>query len=289
MADQIRCACRGNNRDCFSCFGTGFIEEGNSIPEFAASRKATAPKRKPGKQRAPVVIDGRLPTAIRRILGEGQKREIEKLTGALALLEKWVAEEKIENSKVNEVNVLLAKAAKCDRQPAKLFFSLLALEVGRGGQQLSQIIYDLNGYLRAGQSTARVTEQVLKPLMAAGDARRDRRDDDQRSIHQPSMVLEKRVKPKPEPRPKKATVENLIVIAKMEIDEGRLQDCARFIDRHALRLIYINGSKKMLRAMKERFNNVETVSVENEANLNMIRSRETTAVFDLGRRSSPAG
>jgi hypothetical protein len=50
--------------------------------------------------------------------------------------------------------------------------------------------------------------------------------------------------PKAQPREREKVIEHLIVTAEDGVDQLRLLDCGRFIERHKLKFIYIGGSKK---------------------------------------------
>lgn len=264
------------------CFGTGVIEQ---TVEVHASRPVSrrsqqrSRARSPGKQAAPKPPSGRLETAIQRLCRPGRPRDANYLCGLLDLLKRRVDAGLLEPDQLTALKVVLTKAAMCEKSYASRFFHALAREVRQGGTSVRTAIYDMNGYLKSGQSPARLTEDMVKLLVDAQAAQRPKKVKEAEA----NAANEKPLSGSPPAKVKRklAAVEHLVVFSEGVVDPTRLVDCARFIERHKLRFVYVAGSKKAIRELRTAFTGIETIPVTNEANLAAIKARETSAVFNV--------
>lgn len=284
MPEILRCSCRGNNADCHMCFGSGTIEETKVSLSNSPVRKPAPvePEKAPSKQHAPRPVEGRLETAVFRVCGPARRRDAEVILATLQVVEKRVEAQLVASAKAAELKLLLSQAAMAEREYAQKFFIALAYHIRNHGSSLRSGMTDLSSFLRIGGSKARVKEETVALLIAAQNARKPVKEapEEQRMTASPSPA-----KPTSNSQSKrKAVVEHLIVMCDGAIDEARLADCARFIDRHKLKFLYLAGSKKAVRELGKRFTDIDTIAVSNEANLAAIRSRDTSAVFNVGPR-----
>lgn len=285
MGEVLRCSCRGNNGSCHICFGSGVIEPEPVSLETSSPRQATKPKprsKPPGRQVAPRRDDGSLETAIGRVLGLRRPHDGKLLVSLLALLQKRVQSELLAAVELQALRSMLAKAAMCDRHSAANFFVDLMKEVRNGTRQPGLALSDINVHIRIG-THARLTEPMLKLLVDARQAQAPKAEK-QRVAENASETKMVASPSKAQPREREKAIEHLIVTADDGIDQLRLLDCGRFIERHKLKFIYIGGSKKAIRQMQAAFPGIETMPVTNPANIEMIRSGPKVASFNLSPR-----
>lgn len=282
------------------CFGTGLIEEA-SLPittEMPIVRPRQKQRQKaPSKQRALRPEDGRLETALTTISGIAGAKDARTIISALRLLKTWAEREKITDVHHQEIRHFLARAVMAERKYSSLFITTLAAEMRKRGATLRTSLVDLQYFLKDGGVSVKVTEPLVRTLVKAYNTQNALRIQDEytaheyrsgppptNNVHLPTgaKVLQSPPKQKAE-KPRAKPIAHVLVTADGPLDDQKLQDCARFIDRHKMPLIYIAGSKRGIRELKTAFSGVQTMPVTNPANLEMIKRMDNIAILSADK------